>query len=113
MAQIEEAARELVSADPLQDSVAHLCGLGEKVAGSAEERRACDFLVGRLTAYGYAPIVHEFDSYISYPRAASLVVSAAGARLDVAAVGVAFGLSTPAGGFTEEVVLVGSGSDAD
>jgi hypothetical protein len=113
MARIEETARELVSAEALQDTVAYLCGLGEKVAGSAEERRACDFLVGRLRAYGYAPIVHEFDSYISYPRGASLVVSAAGARFDVAAVGVAFGLSTPAGGFTEEVVLVGSGSDAD
>ena len=113
MTALDAKARELVSPEELQSSVAYLCGLGEKVAGSAEEEKACDFLTSRLKAYGYAPTVHTFESYISYPRRASLVVAAAGGRIDVPAVGVAFGLSTPPDGFSEDVVPVGSGSDAD
>src|SRR5215471_67714 len=113
MAQLEAKARELVSSNELESTVTYLCGLGEKVAGSEEERKACDYLTGRLEAYGYTPVVHEFDSYISYPRSAKLVISASGERFDIPAVGVAFGQSTPPDGITEDVVLAGSGSQAD
>jgi len=113
MAQLEAKARELVSSNELESTVTYLCGLGEKVAGSEEERKACDYLTGRLEAYGYTPVVHEFDSYISYPRSAKLVISASGERFDIPAVGVAFGQSTPPDGITEDVVLAGSGSEAD
>ena len=44
MAKLDAAARELVSTKDLQDTVTYLCGLGEKVSGSEEERKACDFL---------------------------------------------------------------------
>jgi len=113
MAQLEAKARELVSSNELESTVTYLCGLGEKVAGSEEERKACDYLTDRLEAYGYTPVVHEFDSYISYPRSAKLVISASGERFDIPAVGVAFGQSTPPDGITEDVVLAGSGSEAD
>src|SRR5262252_7514925 len=113
MAQLEAKARELVSSNELESTVTYLCGLGEKVAGSEEERKACDYLTGRLEAYGYTPVVHEFDSYISYPRSAKLVISASGERFDIPAVGVAFGQSTPPDGITEDVMLAGSGSEAD
>jgi peptidase M28-like protein/PA domain-containing protein len=113
MAQLDAKARELVASEELARTVTYLCGLGEKVAGSEEERKACDYLVNRLKTYGYQPIVHEFESYISYPRSASLVVSVAGKRIDISAVGVAFGQSTAKDGITEEVVLVGSGGDAE
>lgn len=113
MTQLDAEARELVSTEELQSTVAYLCGLGEKVSGSEEERKACEYLTGRLKAYGYTPVVHEFDSYISYPRSASLVISAAGERFDIPAVGVAFGQSTPPDGVTDDVVHVGSGSDTD
>jgi Zn-dependent M28 family amino/carboxypeptidase len=113
MAQLEAKARELVSTKELQNTVAYLCGLGEKVSGSDEERKACDYLTSRLRAYGYTPVVHEFDSYISYPRSASLVISTAGGRFDIPAVGVAFGQSTAPDGISEDVVLVGSGSEAE
>ena len=62
MTALDAKARELVSPEELQSSVAYLCGLGEKVAGSAEEEKACDFLTSRLKAYGYAPTVHTFES---------------------------------------------------
>jgi hypothetical protein len=113
MAQLDAKARELVASEELARTVTYLCGLGEKVAGSEEERKACDYLVNRLKTYGYQPTVHEFESYISYPRSASLVVLVAGKRIDIPAVGVAFGQSTAKDGITEEVVLVGSGGDAE
>jgi len=113
MADLDARARELVSAAELESTVTYLCGLGEKIAGSEEERNACDHLTSRLKAYGYEPIVHEFDSYVSYPRSAKLVVAAAGKRIDIAAVGVAFGQSTPEEGVTADLVLVGSGAEAE
>ena len=113
MAQLDAQAREHVSSEELESTVRYLCGLGEKVAGSEEERKACDYLTSRLKAYGYTPVVHEFDSYVSYPRSAGLVISAAGERRSIPAVGVAFGQSTPRDGVSEDVVLVGSGSDAE
>ena len=113
MIKLDADARGLVSTKDLQDTVTYLCGLGEKVSGSEEERKACDYLTSRLKAYGYTPVVHEFDSYISYPRGASLAISAAGKRFDIPAVGVAFGQTTAVDGITDDVVLVGAGSAAD
>src|SRR5262249_16895086 len=80
-------------------------------AGSEEDRKACDYLAGRLKAYGYEPVVHAFDSYVSYPRSAKLLVAVAGRRFDIPSVGVAFGQSTPELGVTEDVVQVGSGGE--
>src|SRR5438132_1653778 len=102
MGQLDEAARQDVSTKELEASVAHLCGLGEKVAGSEEERKACAYITSRLEAYGYTPTVHEFESYISYPRSARLVVHPGGKSIDIPTVGVAFGLSTGPDGITED-----------
>src|SRR5262249_24406842 len=113
MAELEAKGRELVSTKELQNTVTYLCGLGEKVSASDEERKACDYLTSRLRAYGYTPVVHEFDSYISYPRSANFIISTARERFDIPAVGVAFGQSTAPDGITEDVVLVGSGSEAE
>jgi hypothetical protein len=68
MDELDVEAREIVSSRELQSTVNYLCQLGEKVAGSEEERKACDYLTGRLKAYGYQPVVHAFDGYVSYPR---------------------------------------------
>lgn len=113
MPQMDAAARELVSTKELEASVSHLCSLGEKVSGSAEEAKACEFLTTRLKAYGYTPTVHEFDSYISHPRSAKLTVHSAGKSVEIPSVGVAFGLSTGPDGVTEDVIFVGQGADAD
>src|SRR5262245_38567286 len=113
MSYSDAAARELVSARDLETSVAHLCSLGEKVAGGEEERRACEFLTQRLETYGYAPTVHTFESYISYPRSARLSVHHGGRTTDIPAVRVSFGLSTAPEGITQDVVLVGEGRETD
>jgi hypothetical protein len=93
MAQLEAKARELVSSKELESTVTYLPRLGEKVAGSEEERKACDYLTGRLEAYGYTPVVHEFDSYVSYPRSARLIISAPGERSPQRGAGIVFGYS--------------------
>lgn len=109
---MDEQARGEVSPKALSDTVEYLSSLGEKVSGSDEERKACDHLVGKLREYGYEPVVHTFDSYISYPKSAALTVVGKD-TYSIDCVGVAFGLSTPDGGFTEEVIFVGEGVEAD
>jgi hypothetical protein len=109
---LDEEARTFVSTEALEETVSYLCSLGEKVSGSEEEKQACDYITGKLREYGYEPTVHTFQSYISYPRSAALTVHG-GERYSLDCVGVAFGLSTPEGGFTEDVVLVGAGAEAD
>ena len=95
MPAIDAQARELVSAEQLMATCTALCALGEKVAGSAEEGKACDILTDALTRYGITHTVHRFQSYVSYPISAALSLSAKSGGFDVEAVGVAFGLSTP------------------
>ena len=113
MNQSDAALRDLVSTQELEASVAHLCSIGEKVSGTEEERKACDFITSRLKTWGYTPTVHTFESYISAPRSAKLSVHAGGKTITIPAVGVAFGLSTGPDGITEDVVFVGPGADAD
>lgn len=108
----EDAARSAVSAESLRESVDHLCSIGEKVAGSAEEKQACDYLTGKLSEYGIDHTVHTFESYVSYPRSARVLVTAP-ESFEISAVGVSFGLSTPAEGFSSPVVPVGGGTGAD
>jgi N-acetylated-alpha-linked acidic dipeptidase len=113
MSAIDAQAREIVSKDALYQSVDYLCSLGEKVSGSLEEEKACAYIVGKLKEYGYEPTVHEFDSYLSYPRSATLKVGEGANAHEFPCVGVAFGLSTPKEGFTADVVFVGTGTEAE
>jgi len=113
MSSLDANARDLVSAEHLMDTCEKLCALGEKVAGSAEEEKACAIFTDALTRYGVKHEVHRFMSYISAPVSAALSLATADGRLDVPAVGVAFGQSTPAGGLTGALVDVGDGGEAD
>lgn len=99
----------MVSAEKLQETVTALCALGEKVAGSEEEKKACDFITGKLAEYGIQHTVNTFQSYVSYPRSAKLTINAP-ESYEVLAVGCAFALSTPEGGFTAQVVHCGDGN---
>ena len=101
-----------MSKENLQESVTHLCALGEKVSGSAEEADACAYLVGKLSEYGISHAVHTFDSYVSYPISARVQVFAP-EPLEIEAVGVSFGLSTPGDGFRSDVVFVGAGTASE
>ena len=112
ISEFEESARNAVSADGLQESVSYLCALGEKVPGTDEEAKACDYIVGKLAEYGIDYTVHRFQSYVSAPVSARVLITAPENR-EIQAVGVSFGLSTPADGFSSDVVFVGAGTEAD
>jgi hypothetical protein len=112
MQKFEKRAHKMVSTNAMQQTVAHLCSLGEKVAGSPEEEKACNYITGKLTEYGISHEVHVFDSYVSYPRRTELTIHGEKDRI-VLAVGVAFGLSTAATGITADLVFVGAGLPGD
>src|SRR3712207_2941565 len=88
MSTIDAEARDKVSKDELYRSVDYLCSLGEKVSGFTEEEKACGYIVEKLKEYGYEPTVHEFDSYLSYPRSAQLTVGEGADAFELPCVGV-------------------------
>ena len=108
----EQRARQAVSTDGLQNSVSFLCSLGEKVPGTPEETEACDYITGKLAEYGIDHTVYRFDSYISAPVSARVLITQP-ENLEIDAVGVSFGLSTPPEGYSADVVFVGTGSKAE
>lgn len=112
MATLDAQARDLVSPDRLMETCKALCAIGEKVSGTPQEEKACKVLTDALDAAGIAYTVHRFQSYISHPVSAALSLKAPGGTLDIPSVGVAFGLSTPAGGVTAPLVDVGDGNEA-
>ena len=109
---VEETVRGEVSPENLKLHVDHLCSLGEKLAGTQEEVKACGYIVDRLKEAGVEAQVHEFESYVSHPLSASFRVDFP-SKLEVEGVGVSFGISTPEAGLSAEVVHVGAGNEED
>lgn len=107
--QMEKRAHEDVSPENLKAHIDYLCSLGEKLAGTEEEAKACQYFVDKLAEAGIQTTVHEFESYISHPVSASFSTYFP-KRIDIEGVGVSFGVSTPEDGFSGEVVYVGSGT---
>jgi hypothetical protein len=109
---LDAAARAAVSKPALQASVEHLCSLGEKASGTDGETRACAYITGKLDEYGIEHTVHTFESYTGIPGHTKVTITAPEQR-EIEAVGVAFGIQTPPGGFSAEVVWVGDGTEAE
>ena len=107
--QSEETLRKSVSEDFLRKTANELCSIGEKVSGSVEEQKACKVITSKLDEYGIEYKVHRFQSYVSAPVSASLVITSPETR-EIEAVGVSFGLSTPTEGFSGKVVFAGTGT---
>jgi hypothetical protein len=112
VAEIEKKARDQVSGDSLKAHIDYLCAIGEKLAGTKEEAKACQYFVDRLAEAGVNTTVHEFDSFISHPVSAGFTTYFP-KKIDVEGVGVSFGVSTPDDGLSGEVVYVGSGTAAE
>lgn len=107
--QSEETLRKSVSEDFLRKTANELCSIGEKVSGSVEEQKACKVITSKLEEYGIEYKVHRFQSYVSAPVSASLVITSPETK-EIEAVGVSFGLSTPTEGFSGKVVFAGTGT---
>ena len=69
--QLEKSAREKVSRENLKAHIDYLCSLGEKLAGTEEEAKACQYIVDRLKDAGLETTVYEFESFVSHPVSAS------------------------------------------
>lgn len=109
---LEKKAREAVSREALAEHVFAVSAMGEKIAGSAEEERACAYIVETLRAARVAVKVHTLDGYVNYPLRAELCVTFPEPVI-MEAVGAAFGVSTPPEGFSSRVIHVGDGTASD
>lgn len=108
----EKAAREDVSRNNLQTHIEYFCSLGEKLAGSIEEIKACDYIVSQLAASGIEAQVHKFEAYVSHPGP-TRVTTYFPEKMSIEAVGISFSVSTPAEGLSAEIVFVGNGAAKD
>lgn len=78
-----------------------------RVAGSADERAAADYVVSRLRAFGLEPHLHEPSLFLSIPHASSVrVVSPASARDEHTSRPAAFSRSTGDEEVTGEIAYV-------
>ena len=109
---VEEDGRAAITAQALEQHVAVLCSLGEKLAGTVEEEKACAYIMKELEAAGLQPTCDVFESYVSHPLSARLEVYFP-EEFSVEGVGISFGVSTPLAGLSAPLVYAGLGSAAD
>jgi hypothetical protein len=105
--QLEGDARAAVRLDEskdLLDTFVHLV----RESGTADERKAADYIVGRLRTLGIPVTVHEPELYISNPVRAELSIGAAGAARSLHARPPAMARSTGETGIEGEICYVPS-----
>lgn len=107
---LEKLAREEVSQQNLQAHVEYLCSLEEKLAGSPEEVKACDYIVSKLSEYGIDARVYEFEGYVSHPIFAELMTYFPKKRA-YECLTPSFSMSTPPSGLSTEIIYVGDGNE--
>lgn len=84
-----------IDGDALLDTVERIARLGNKIAGSAAEADAAQFIADHIQALGVEQRIERFESFIHWPEVASVAVPGWPA---IAAAGVAFARSTGAEG---------------
>lgn len=81
-----------------------------RLTGTEDERKAFDFIDGKLKEYGLKTWFHEPTCLVSLPISGSVVV---GSDTPLASITHAFSTSTPAGGTAGQLVYAGQGSHAE
>ena len=105
---LEKNARDEISKERLKAHIEYFCSLGEKLAGSDEEIKACNYIVSQLSEAGINARVFEFEAYVSHPGPAA-VTTYFPEKKSIEAVGISFSVSTPATGINAEILYVGKG----
>jgi N-acetylated-alpha-linked acidic dipeptidase len=102
-----EQLRAGVSAERLQAHLERFATLFRD-SGTADERRAAEYIREQLAGFGVSTTLHEFDSLISWPRDGSLeVLDEHGNVVEQVPVRTrSFGAATPPGGVEAELVYV-------
>lgn len=104
---LEETLRASVSAERLQEHLEVFSTLFRD-SGTADERRAAEYIRDRMLEYGLRSEILEFDSLISWPREGTLeLLDADGSVTESVPVRTrSFGISTPPEGVVAELVHV-------
>jgi hypothetical protein len=100
-------ARAEVSAELLQEHLNVFSTLFRD-SGSEDERKAAEYIADKLTEYGVQTHTYEFKSLISWPLEGKLEILDADANVaeSITTRTRAFGMQTPEGGCTGELVFV-------
>ena len=103
----ELQARADVSAERLQEHLNHFSTLFRD-SGSEDERKAAAYIAEKLTEYGVQTHTYEFKSLISWPLEGKLeLLNEDGTVAEsITCRTRAFGMQTPEGGYTGELVFV-------
>jgi N-acetylated-alpha-linked acidic dipeptidase len=109
---LEALAREEVSRENLQKNVENLCSIGERLAGTPQEVKACDYIVSRLSEYGIKAQVYTFEGYVSHPIREKFSIFFPETRT-FTCLTVSFSMSTPPSGISAEIVHGGDGNEKD
>lgn len=80
-----------IDGEALLDTVERIANLGNKIAGSAAEADAAQFIAAQVQALGVEHSIERFESFIHWPEVASVAVPG---WPSIAAAGVAFARST-------------------
>lgn len=104
---VERALQERVSAERLQEHLERFNTLFRD-SGTPAERAAAEYIRDRMTEYGVAADILEFDSLISWPLEGSLTIldDCGNAAEDVPVRTRSFGAQTSDGGVGAELVFV-------
>src|SRR5262249_8650733 len=107
---LEQALVDGVSTERLMEDVRFLSAL-QRHSGTADERKAAEYVRDRLAAEGIDVTIHTFRSLLSHPPSAKLEILAP-ERFEVPTATRAFSISAPEG-VEAELVDVDSGTAAD
>lgn len=105
----EEALVSQVSGPNLM-AYTHEIARYDKASGSTDERRAFDYLQRLLDSFGVTTRLIEHDAYISLPGPARILVEGGPGPECYT---TSFGVNTPPGGVTAELIYCGHGGPAD
>lgn len=93
--------------------VQHLAGvIGPRVAGTAGERQAAEYLAGQLRQYGYSVEFHSFPFPFFEARQVQVQIAGASPR-SITAQALLLSAATPAAGTEAEIVPAGLGRPED
>lgn len=105
LSEFEKSAMNAVSRERMMAIVNRIASY-ERLSGSADERKAFEFIEEGMRSYGFRTRLIEHDAYISLPISASLKVTSP-EEVSMSCITHSSSASTPPGGVDEEVVWVG------
>lgn len=116
MLNLNKIEQEIIKELSVEEEFKHIKwfydNVGQRLAGTPEERKAAEYLEKILRSYGVDVQVYEFDAYVSFPKDAELRVLEPEQKTIECSCYAQIG-STPPEGIEGELVYVGSGGIKD